>query len=367
MRVHFLTEGFRSPNGRAFLFPILRHQSMLREAGFEIEWHSVIHPRLQDCDVLAIDSKFFRLWWIPRREQALEQFARFRDIVKKIVFFDLGDSTGWLQSQVLPYVDRYCKAQLLRDRALYMRPMHDSRIYTDYYHEHFGIQASKENWAIPPDNPDHLKKLEVSWNSGLADYSYLGPYLMALYQRIPVKALLRAPKILSLAGGPRSLDVAGRFGISYREPVVRYQREQIRNQLARRNLPTGKLSRREYFAEMIAAKVVVSPFGYGEITLKDFEAFLCGAVILKPDISHMETWPDFFECDGTVVCHRWDLADFEERLEAVLHGYERCYVDIARQGQERYVRYAASDYGAQAFCERFIKIIRGEVLCRVND
>ena len=42
-------------------------------------------------------------------------------------------------------------------------------------------------------------------------------------------------------------------------------------------------------------KVVISAFGLGEIILKDFETFLTGGMLMKPDMSHMETWPNFMK------------------------------------------------------------------------
>ena len=43
---------------------------------------------------------------------------------------------------------------------------------------------------------------------------------------------------------------------------------------------------------------MVSPFGFGEITLKDFETFLSGSVLVKPNMSHMETYPNFYIDDA---------------------------------------------------------------------
>ena len=37
-------------------------------------------------------------------------------------------------------------------------------------------------------------KLNISWNSGLANYSYLGPYLTSLYRYLPLEHFLRYPK-----------------------------------------------------------------------------------------------------------------------------------------------------------------------------
>ena len=39
------------------------------------------------------------------------------------------------------------------------------------------------------------------------------------------------------------------------------------------------------------SRICISPFGYGEICWRDFEAILCGCLVVKPDMSHVETNP----------------------------------------------------------------------------
>ena len=42
---------------------------------------------------------------------------------------------------------------------------------------------------------------------------------------------------------------------------------------------------------MRQSKIVVSPFGFGEMCHRDFEAWGCGAVLLKPRVDHLRTLP----------------------------------------------------------------------------
>ncbi len=78
------------------------------------------------------------------------------------------------------------------------------------------------------------------------------------------------------------------------------------------------LPRHRYLREAIQCRIVFSPFGWGEVCFRDFEAVACGSVLLKPDMSHVETWPDVFEAGVTYVPVRWDLSDLAERIEQVL-------------------------------------------------
>ncbi len=66
------------------------------------------------------------------------------------------------------------------------------------------------------------------------------------------------------------------------------------------------------------SKVCFSPFGYGEVCWRDYEAVACGAVLLKPDMGHIETDPDIFVPWETYVPVSWDLSDLQETLHRVL-------------------------------------------------
>ncbi len=354
-RVHILTNGFASPNAVAFLFPLHVHRRRLEELDLRFRCFTKPTPEVSECDVLIIDSRFYSHRWAHDPEPALDEFAAYAERIGAVLYFDISDSTGWLQPLVLPFVTRYYKSQLLRDRETYLRPVYGNRVYADFYHRSFGVEDDDPVVSTPVARREDLAKLRVSWNSGLANYSLSGPFVTGLRRRVPVDALLRYPRRATPVRRPRPIPIACRFGISHARETVAFQRRRIRATLGER-LQTGKLSRHAYFAEMRLCRAVVSPFGYGEITLKDFEAFLCGALLVKPSMSHLETWPDLFRDGETMVAHRWDISDLEAVLEAVL-GDDARRVETAERGQALYRHYIGSEQGYEAFCLRFRDIL----------
>ena len=85
-----------------------------------------------------------------------------------------------------------------------------------------------------------------------------------------------------------------------------------------------RVTTEEYYREMISSKICVSPFGYGEICWRDFEAIICGCLLVKPDISHVETNPDVFRPYETYVPVKWDFSDLEEKCtHYLMDGRER--------------------------------------------
>lgn len=363
IRVHILTPGFTSPNGTAFLFPLHVHRGRLSD--LEIRFRCLTHrsPEVADCDVLIIDNCFYLRRWARDESAALDEIAGYAERVGAVLYFDPSDSTGWLQPQVLPFVTRYYKPQLLKDRAGYLHPHYGNRIYADYYHRVFGVEDDEPVVSRPVASADDVAKLRVSWHSGLADYSLWGLARMGLRRYLSFDSLLAFPRSFTSVRQPRPVGVACRFGVAYDRDTVAFQRRRIRETLGQ-GLPTQKLGRRAYFAEMRAARIVVSPFGYGEITLKDFEALLCGALLLKPDMAHLETWPDLFRDGQTIATHRWDLSDVERVLDAMLADDAR-REEMAERGQALYRRYIASEQGYEEFCLRFREIVDDAVRASV--
>ena len=80
----------------------------------------------------------------------------------------------------------------------------------------------------------------------------------------------------------------------------------------------NRMNRAEYFDTLRRSRVCVSPWGYGERCHRDYEAILCGCVLVKPDTSHLAMFPDMF--DPMVGCYipcRTDFSDLKDIIEDV--------------------------------------------------
>jgi spore maturation protein CgeB len=66
------------------------------------------------------------------------------------------------------------------------------------------------------------------------------------------------------------------------------------------------------------SKVVFSPFGWGEVCFRDYEAVACGCLLVKPSMSHVATSPDIFVPDQTYVPVKWDFSDLCQKIEFYL-------------------------------------------------
>jgi hypothetical protein len=103
---------------------------------------------------------------------------------------------------------------------------------------------------------------------------------------------------------------------------------------------TGIVSQNQYYQELWDSKITLSPFGWGEVCFRDFEAIIAGSLLLKPDMAHVKTWPDVYIPWETYVPVNWDGTDIIEKTETCLandrersriaeNAYEQYYAQLA--------------------------------------
>ena len=106
MKVNILSPGAKTPNGAGFIFPLWIFNDACRENGIFLSFFSRVHDRLCDCDALLVDSKFHKTAWATDTEKVISQFAGWSEQTR-VIYCDSTDSTGSLQTNLLPHVDLY--------------------------------------------------------------------------------------------------------------------------------------------------------------------------------------------------------------------------------------------------------------------
>ncbi len=355
------------------LYPLRAFARQCRERDIAVKFVFRLNDAALDgCDVVIPFDGWFRRLLPPAERSAEDEIAlmdRLRQLVPAVFWFDNSDSSGDVRTGLVSHVDRYLKPQILRELDRYNTLTVTGVIFRDYYHHTRGIADDTRKWRGPMDEAD-LPRLKAAWNLGLGNLSvtrqnrflrkarvhywtYLGGRgLPEAYHLQPVEPDLAA----------RPLDVSYRANLWSGKPTVHFHRAEAQRRLAALAARTsyqvrlgGGVRPAEYFAEMSQCKVVVSPFGLGELCYRDFESFEAGAVLLKPDMSHLDTWPDYFEPGVTYVPYAWDYSNFEEKLVDILEHPAR-YEAIARAGQQRYLD-SQSPAGGERFADRLLALM----------
>jgi len=354
LKVHILTTtNFIS---YFFLYPLLVNKNRLKEHRVSIKYFEFIKDSIYDCDAILLDSKYFSLLW-DNREYVLSILDKIKDKCKQVIWLDSSASTGTTHFQVLPFVHKYWKKQLLKDRNLYEKQFYGARIYTDYYKKQFNLEDQRVG-SFDSINRKYLNKLTISWNLGFGSYSanrrvsnILGLIPWCLKEKLYYKYRLKAVSHDS----KRRLSVCFRGSSRYTNKALSFQRMKIIEKLQNRGVDTKPVSYRAYINELRNAKIAVSPFGAGEMCFRDFEIILSGSLLLKPSMDHLMTWPDFFIDNENYVSVKWDFSDFDDKIESLLGNPERIR-QISLQAQKRYIYWFSSE-GQEKFCERFMKLI----------
>lgn len=265
--------------------------------------------------------------WSDPVEELVEIFAEFasKEQRPKLAMLDYYAPTCSPHFGVLPYVDLYIKRQTLRDRDLYQRDFAGGFIYSDYVSDRFGFDLKDWQFGSTPD-PAHMHKLVSGWNLGVC---YRNRKLLKLTSLAPLPWSLRPIEINRRVG---SINRAGR------QEWYQYSRGKLLDEIEtlegkRRMTGTGRSSAKRYFAELGLSKLTLSPFGWGEVCFRDYEAIVCGSLLVKPDMSHLETSPDIYIPGETYVPIPWDFAGAAEVCEKYLNDPKEAK-RIIRNGRE---------------------------------
>lgn len=263
------------------------------------------------------------------------------DILNKIkhncnllIWLDTADSTGTCMFDVMPHVDLYFKKQILKNAKEYCRDIYGTRTFCEYYHDMLDVEDDSLTQKYYPHTEEkHLSKLRVAWNVGIGDLYAVKPIQLIMH---PYS--VTTPHFLS-PNTERELDVQYR-GSGY-TPIVGYPRSRSKElmieMMQESDIKISDISRRipkdEFIREAQKSKSILSPFGWGEICGRDFEAFVYGACMIKQDMSHCITYPDVYQPGVTYIPLAWDFSDFKKKLS--LSSSEE-YKEIAKQAQEYY-------------------------------
>lgn len=360
----------RHPYVYRWLKPMMANRKEFKRLGYKVEYQGIMDftPPINHKVMPAMERRAIRDACRGKRDIVMMAFHHSTawlcqtsqdvriSIIKEIksrcnllVWLDTADSTGTCMFDVLPYIDLYFKKQLLTDLNLYSSTSYyGSRIFCDYYHKLLKIDDTEiTKREYPLAETRDLCKLRLSWNVGLGDlyvsnlYMYLHPFSV------------KKPEFTS-PDTDRQLDVQYR-GSGY-SPVAGYPRQRSKELLMEMdNIEVCDVNHRipkdEFVKEGKNAKCILSPFGWGEICGRDFEAITYGACMIKQDMSHCRTYPDIYQPMKTYVPLRWDFSDFKEKLS--LAASEE-YKQIARNAQEQYQFYF-TEAGRMDFAKHIVE------------
>jgi hypothetical protein len=367
MRVNILADKSRIVDYATF--PIRKNISKFKELGYVINFYYSISDKLLECDILMLFSKpLLRL--VNEKDPVVQEsgntivlLKKARKYTNKIIWLDNSDSTTVTHFEILPYVDTYLKKQILKDRTLYEKNFVGGRIFTDFYHENYKIEDNDKFTQFYPLAESLSYKVKLSWNIGLGDMGRAFSFHNYLRKSLPLKVLTNYKADFQSCYNHKANDIFIKTSENLNRPSVAFHRQELIRQLTKLSkkkqfsnyIQGPKISSHKYSQLMRSSKIIPSPFGWGELGVRDYEAFINGALLLKPTMTHMDTWPNIFIPGETYQPFSWNFSDLDEKITFLLDN-EKDRIRIAENGQEAY-RETISRQGMDIFINYFIELI----------
>lgn len=279
-------------------------------------------------------------------EGIINELKKLKKNFSKIVYFDDSAAASVIFFCAFPYVDEYWKRSILNNLDLYYKKYYGGHVYSHYYYEKYSID-DKSNifYNSVADEKTDFRKLKIAWNIGIGIFplnkfdifdnfypsmrriftsTVLLPSVYPLYKIIKFYMDRLKKNLKKKVNFNNKLKkFSSRFEYNNYRYSIGFQRELILNQIKNKKFCLTKKKNKRFFTkETFKVFGVLSPFGWGEICYRDFEASIGGAYLVKPDMSHINTWPNIYSKD---LYHSldWDFSNLDS-LELLFDKKNNC-------------------------------------------
>lgn len=366
MKISILSN-FKESSSKSFVFPIMLWEKHLNSLDIKISFFTKVYNKIYDTDILIIDSNFYRGKRSLTKNKVDKELQLFSKKIKTLIWYDLSDSSALDNPWPLEYVSLYLKNQILIDREKYLTSIKSSgRVFSDYYISKKFVQESNSVKSIPIKNKELLHKLRLGWNSAIYDGSRLNNLSFFLRKEFQIKNLVKYIDVFQNSKLSRNNDFFTRFNLDYSKESISWHRTETLRRLKNNfsNIRNKKIDYQKYMSELKDSKIVISPFGWGEFAYRDYETFILGSLLMKPDMSHMSTWPNLYIENETYIPYSWNLDNLIEQINNILFNDEM-RISIAETGQANLKKYTIGNNAHELFCNRFLKIIESSNASRI--
>ena len=257
----------------------------------------------------------------------------------KIIYFDDSAAVSHILFFIVPYVNCYWVRGLLANLGDYSKSFYGGRSYSQFYHDKYKVEDQSVYFS-PSKKGTFPEKIKIAWNIGIGMYpSFENSFLRANYNKLKkiscILSCLPSIKFVSLIiseykkemlnslSRPVDLSnkkalISSRFTSTNYYDSISFHRQFLLEKIKNNDLfITGRLPHKEYIKECYSIYGLLSPFGWGEICYRDFEAILSKSLLVKPDMNHLDTWPNIYH-DEYYFKLDWDFKNIRN-LESFLN------------------------------------------------
>ncbi len=347
MRIHILTNQGQWARGFNDFFPLFKWEKALNQAGFWFDYfYNQAHPKLFQCDQLWVDYRYFSSFFDTTDHNkeikpVIDFLVQAKAKIGSLVLFDTSDGSGSQCLILTQFVDLHLKKQLYKDLNQYTIDCGDKGFMCWIPND-----ATPSNIKYYTTTKGHLHKFKLSWNIGMVDYRY---FPLSKYYPIGTSKLFPSKFNFIKTTNPNSQrDLLTSYrGSTSNDTRYSFQRaaiiEFIKKFGPNPKIKAGKYIKKEaYLKEMSLSQISFSPFGWGEVCYRDFEIFLSGSVLVKPNMEHLDTYPNYYFPNETYIPLKWDMSDLSEVFNDLVTTPKSDLQAIASRGQELFIEAQSS-------------------------
>tara|TARA_Y100001968_G_scaffold292632_1_gene297961 strand:- start:507 stop:1631 length:1125 start_codon:yes stop_codon:yes gene_type:complete len=263
-----------------------------------------------------------------------KELTKLKQKFDKVIYFDDSASSSVILFNIFPYIDQYWKRSCLKDIKLYSKRFYGGQLFSDFYHKRYGVVDENMTFYNQTSDPSFIKKFRVAWNIGAGaypvlnssickiDYFYLKKITTAIsilpqidFIRKIIKIYIERMKgelIKNVDISSKDIKISARFISDGYRNSIGFHRKILNNSIMDNDIfLKGIIPKSEFIKESNEVCGMLSPFGWGEICFRDFEALLAGSYLIKPDVSHINTWPNIYSVYEDNFLN-WDMSNIEE-------------------------------------------------------
>ena len=301
----------------------LKYEKELEKINIKISFFNKINKKFLEGDKLILNSKFFPL-------NINDRLSIIKKIYQKnnnLIWYDMRDSSGTTQFDVLPYVNFYLKKQFLKNKELYKKKLVHDRIYCEYYNNsNYKKNDSITEISFQCLDFNYIDKLVLGWNIGIKHfYNYLeNSRLTYVLSRLDLSNYLKYTLDFYSFENERHQLINCELGrhvkqIKDRKIIIQQRYLLLENlkKLKYEGLFIPQKNKKNYFQKLIDCKLVLGAFGLGEICNREFEATRLGASFATGNMNHLETWPNIYIPNITYLPLDWDMGNLKDVIDEV--------------------------------------------------
>ena len=356
--------GYELYNGYWSIF--FMQYDLLKKLGIKFKFSISLNLKNLKADIYILSSRFFKKKTDFIDQKYLEMLEIIKSKNKKIIWFDMRDSAGTTQFEVLPYVDLYIKKQFYKDLNIYKQKLYGGRVYSDFYNQKFNIKDQNIYRMKKLDDGDE-EKLLLGWNIGVRNFSRTMTnrglksvkYITDIFKTRLNFGLKKKNIRFESHDTHRCFDLVANHGKNISRNSVRFQRELFDKKFRdyfKGNVNVGdKVPIQRYYKTLMNSKVLISLYGWGEICYKEFEATICGCCFIMPDMSNIKTWPNIYQNEITYLPIKWDLSNLEDIYKKVIRNSD-LRIKLVKNSQKE-IQSVRNEIGYNYFLNIFERII----------